>query len=214
MLFARGIYFSFLYQFEQKTYCNYMIARIQGVVVDREEKALIIDVRGIGYRVFTISALREKSELGSEVTLVIYDHRTDSDQVLFGFETARDREYFELLLRVPSIGPKTALGVLDAAPIAVIAQAVLQEDMALLTSLSGIGKRTAERIVVELKGKLGELQIDASMAAHGSMHQEVADALVALGFSLVQARQAVSQLPKEILSVADGVKAVLKQTVS
>ncbi len=191
-----------------------MIARIQGVIVDREERTLIVDVRGVGYRVFVISALREKSELGSEITLVIYDHRTDSDQVLFGFETSRDREYFELLLRVPSIGPKTALGVLEAAPISVIAQAVLQEDMALLTSLSGIGKRTAERIVVELKGKLGELQIDASIAARGSMHQEVADALVALGFSLVQARQAVSQLPKEILSVADGVKAVLKQTVS
>lgn len=191
-----------------------MIARISGVVVDREEKALIIDVRGIGYRVFTISALREKAELGSEITLVIYDHRTDSDQILFGFETSRDREYFELLLRVPSIGPKTALGVLDAAPISVLAQAILQEDMKLLTSLSGIGKRTAERIVVELKGKLGELQEGISFSSSGSVHQEVADALVALGFTAVQARQAVSQLPKDLASVTDGVKAALKQTVS
>ncbi len=191
-----------------------MIARIRGVVADREEKALIIDVHGIGYRVFVVSSLREKAELGSEISLATYDHRTESDQMLFGFETSRDLEYFELLLQVPSIGPKTALGVLDAAPIPVIAQAILQEDMKLLTSLSGIGKRTAERIVVELKGKLGELQQEQSFAAQGSVHQEVADALVALGFTVVQARQAASQLPKDIASVADGVKAVLKQTVS
>lgn len=191
-----------------------MIARIHGVVVEREEKALIIDVHGLGYRVFVISALREKTVLGSEVTFVIYDHRTDSDQVLFGFESATDREYFELLLRVPSIGPKTALGVLDAAPIAVLSQAVITGDMQLLTSLSGIGKRTAERIVVELKGKLGELPGAGSFATHHGVHQETADALVAIGFTVAQAKQAVSKLPEDIATVEAGVKAALKQSVS
>lgn len=191
-----------------------MIARIQGTVVEREEKALIVDVHGIGYRVFVITALREEAALGSEVTLVIYDHRTDSDQVLFGFESATDREYFELLLRVPSIGPKTALGVLDAAPIAVLSQAVITGDMELLTSLSGIGKRTAERIVVELKGKLGELPSAMHFATHRGVHQEVSDALVAIGFSVAQAKQAVSKLPEDITTVEAGVKAALKQSVS
>ncbi|HLC49567.1 MAG TPA: Holliday junction branch migration protein RuvA [Candidatus Andersenbacteria bacterium] len=191
-----------------------MIARIHGIVIEREEKALIIDVQGIGYRVFVISALREKTPLGSEVTFIIYDHRTDSDQVLFGFESSTDREYFELLLRVPSIGPKTALGVLDAAPIAVLSQAVLTQDMQLLTSLSGIGKRTAERIVVELKGKLGELPGATSFTMHHGVHQETADALIAIGFTVAQARQAVSKLPEDITTVEAGVKAALKQTVS
>ena len=191
-----------------------MIARIQGRVIEREEKALIIDVHGVGYRVFVVSALREKTALGSEVTLVIYDHRTDSDQVLFGFESAVDREYFELLLRVPSIGPKTAMGVLDAAPIAVLSQAVVTGDMQLLTSLSGIGKRTAERIVVELKGKLSELPGTMVFTTHRGVHQEVSDALIAIGFSVSQAKQAVSKLPEDIASVEEGVKAALKQSVS
>lgn len=191
-----------------------MIARIHGVVAEREEKALIIDVHGVGYRVFVISAFREKTSLGSEITLVIYDHRTDSDQVLFGFETASDREYFELLLRVPSIGPKTALGILDAAPITVLSQAIHTGDMSLLTSLSGVGKRTAERIVVELKGKIGELPGSALFTVHRGVHQETADALVAIGFTVAQAKQAVSKLPEDVATVEEGIKAALKQSVS
>ncbi len=191
-----------------------MIARIQGTVAEREEKALIIDVHGIGYRVFVVTALREKSLVGSEITLTIYDHRTDSDQVLFGFEQATDREYFELLLRVPSIGPKTALGILDAAPIAILSQAIHTGDMTLLTSLSGVGKRTAERIVVELKGKIAELPGSAMFTVDRGVHQETADALVAIGFTVAQAKQAVSKLPEDIATVEEGIKAALKQSVS
>lgn len=191
-----------------------MIARITGVVIEKEEKALVVDVHGVGYRVFAAFSLREQTPLGSEATFVIYDHRTDSDQVLFGFESVSDREYFELLLRVPSIGPKTAMGILDAAPIAVLSQAIHTGDMSLLTSLSGVGKRTAERIVVELKGKIGELPDSASFTLHRGVHQETADALVAIGFTVSQARQAVSKLPEDIASVEEGIKAALKQSVS
>lgn len=191
-----------------------MIARIKGTVAEREEKALIIDVQGIGYRVFVVSALREKSAVGSEITLTIYDHRTDSDQVLFGFETVSDREYFELLLRVPSIGPKTALGILDAAPIAILSQAIHTGDMTLLTSLSGVGKRTAERIVVELKGKIAELPGSPVLVVERGVRQETADALIAIGFTPAQAKQAVSKLPEDITTVEEGIKAALKQSVS
>ncbi len=187
-----------------------MIARIHGVVVEHEEKALIVDAQGVGYRVFVTAALREKSALDSKTTLVIYDHITDSDQILFGFESVRDREYFELLLRVPSIGPKTAMGVLDAAPMNVLSQAVLTGDMQLLTSLSGIGKRTAERIVVELKGKIGEFT-DGVTVTVGPVHQDTVDALVAIGFTVSQARQAVAKLPQDIASAEEAIKAVLKQ---
>lgn len=187
-----------------------MIARIQGTVIEHEEKALIIDVHGVGYRVIVTSAMRMKSALGSDITLTIYDHRTDSDAVLFGFENVREREYFELLLLVPSIGPKTAMGVLDAAPINVLSQAVLTGDMQLLTSLSGIGKRTAERIVVELKGKIGEFTDGVSFAV-GPVHQDAVDALIAIGFTVVQAKQAVAKLPQDIASAEEAVKAVLKQ---
>ena len=188
-----------------------MIARIRGVVVEREEKALVIEAHGIGYRVFVTGQLREKAQLNDEITLHIYDHRTDSDVTLFGFEAVHDREYFELLMRVPSIGPKTALGILDAAPIPVLSQAVISGDMQLLTSLSGVGKRTAERIVVELKGKLGELP-DGIAISVGPVHQDAVDALVSIGYTVAQAKQAVSKLPQDISSVEEAVKAVLKQS--
>ena len=187
-----------------------MIARLHGTVVEREEKALILDVQGVGYHVFVTDALREKYALGSEITLIIYDHRTDSDAVLFGFEHVKDREYFELLMRVPSIGPKTAMGILDAAPIPVLSQAVLTGDMQLLTSLSGVGKRTAERILVELKGKVGEF-VDGVAISVGPVHQDTVDALVAIGFTISQAKQAVAKLPHDVASVEEAVKAVLKQ---
>lgn len=186
-----------------------MIARIKGMVVEREGKALIVDAYGVGYRIFVTAALRDTSSIGSEITLFIYDHRTDADAVLFGFEHARDREYFELLLRVPSIGPKTAMGVLDAAPINILSQAVLTGDMQLLTSLSGIGKRTAERIVVELKGKIGEFTDGVSVSV-GPVHQDTVDALVAIGFTVMQAKQAVAKLPQDVATVEEAVKAVLK----
>lgn len=187
-----------------------MIAQLHGIVVQHETKATILDIQGVGYRVFVTSALREKSPIGSEVTLAIYDHRTDVDAVLFGFEHVRDREYFELLLRVPSIGPKTAMAILDAAPINVLSRAVLTGDMQLLTSLSGVGKRTAERIIVELKGKLSELT-DGVAFSIGPVHQDTVDALVAIGFTVSQAKQAVAKLPHDVASVEEAVKRVLKQ---
>ncbi len=191
-----------------------MIARISGVLIEKEDKALIIDVHGVGYRVFVASALREKAVIGSETTLFIYDHRTDSDQVLFGFEMVSEREYFELLLCVPSIGPKTAMGILDAAPASILSQAVYTGDVALLTSMPGVGKRTAERIIVELKGKIGELTSPLSIAIARPVHQETVDALVAIGYTLVQARLAVGKLPQDIASVQEGVKAALKNPSS
>lgn len=192
-----------------------MIACVTGTVVEREAKAVIIDVHGIGYRVFVVSALKEKLNIGEEASLVIYDHRTEADEVLFGFETVKDREYFELLLLVPSIGPKTAMGILDVAPAHMLAQAVQTGDITLLTSLPGVGKKTAERIVIELKGKLDELPSGSVYALHRPVLQDAVDALVAIGFTLVQARQAVEKLPSDIASVEEAVKAALKyRTVS
>ncbi|HSX25272.1 MAG TPA: Holliday junction branch migration protein RuvA [Candidatus Andersenbacteria bacterium] len=187
-----------------------MIARITGKVMEREEKAIILDVHGIGYRVFVVSSFREKLAVGSDISIVIYDHRTEADEVLFGFENVKDREYFELLLRVPSIGPKTALGILDVVSPHMLSQAVQTSDVALLTSMPGVGKKTAERIIIELKGKLNELPSGSVFAVHRPVLQEAADALVAIGYTQAQARQVVEKLPKDIATVEEAVKAALK----
>lgn len=187
-----------------------MIARITGIVSEKEDKALIVDVHGIGYRVFMVSSLREKIAIGEEASFVIYDHKTESDEVLFGFEHTRDREFFELLLRVPSIGPKTAIAILDVAPPSMLSQAVQTADIALLTSMPGVGKKTAERIIIELKGKLDELPTGSVFAIHRPIHQEALDALVAIGYTAAQAKQAVEKLPADVATVEEAVKAALK----
>jgi Holliday junction DNA helicase RuvA len=187
-----------------------MIARLTGNIIEREEKAVILDVHGVGYRVFMVSALREKLPLGINTTLVIYDHKTESDEILFGFENIRELDYFQLLLKVPSIGPKTAMGILDVVPPHMLSQAVQTGDVTLLTSMPGVGKKTAERIIIELKGKLGDLPTGSIFAIHRPVLQETVDALVAIGYTQVQARQVVEKLPKDIATVEEAVKAALK----
>ncbi|OGY37375.1 MAG: Holliday junction DNA helicase RuvA [Candidatus Andersenbacteria bacterium RIFCSPHIGHO2_12_FULL_45_11b] len=191
-----------------------MIARLTGRVLEREEKAVILDVHGVGYRVFVVSVLREKLAVGQDTSFVIYDHKTESDEILFGFEQVRDREYFELLLRVPSIGPKTAMGILDVVSPHMLSQAVATGDVALLTSMPGVGKKTAERIIIELKGKLDALPSGSVFALHRPVHQETVDALIAIGYTQVQARQVVEKLPKDIATVEEAVKAALKYPAS
>ena len=188
-----------------------MIAYIQGKVVEQEKMALVIDVHGVGYRLLVASSVRDSVQVGDEITLRVYHHISDNDQVLFGFAHKEDHEYFELLLTVPSVGPKTALGILDAAPFAVMSRAVAENDLALLTSISGIGKRTAERMLVELKGKMAYIAPIGESSSSPSLVHDTVEALTGLGYSANRARSAVSQLPAEIESVEDAVKFVLQR---
>ncbi|MEX1112540.1 MAG: Holliday junction branch migration protein RuvA [Candidatus Andersenbacteria bacterium] len=186
-----------------------MIAYLRGVVVQREEKAVIVDVNGVGYRVFAGSVLREKLTRGQEVQLRIYQNFSDSGQDLFGFDNQEELSYFKLLMKVPSIGAKTARGILDIAPPQVLEQAVAEEDVTLLTKVSGIGKKTAERIVVELKEKLGPSK--KKHGASGALQQQTIEALVSIGYTPVQARNAAANLPKSVKTVEEAVRAALQQ---
>lgn len=187
-----------------------MIAYLKGIVREKADKSLILEVNGVGYRVAIGSTLREQIREGDELELKIYHHITDSDQVLFGFAGEEDLHYFELLLTVPSIGPRTAMGVLDVVSPKVLAQAVFESDMSLLTKISGIGKRTAERIVVELKGKIAHIEGSSKHSLSGKLQQETVEALVSIGFKPAQARTVVGKLPTDIGSVEEAVKAALK----
>lgn len=184
-----------------------MIAQLTGKVIEREDKALIVDVGGIGYRVFVSSVLREQTKVNATVTIRIYHHISESDQVLFGFASGEHLKYFHLLLSVPSIGPRTAMNILDVASPQVLGQAVAEDDKTLLTKIAGIGKKTAERIIVELKGKLPVL---ASSRVAGAIQQEAVEALVSIGYSPAQARTAVAKLPASIKTVEEAVRQVLK----
>lgn len=184
-----------------------MIARLAGIVAEREGKALIIDVGGVGYRVAVLGSLREKIKRGAKVTLRIHHHMTDDAESLYGFERREDLCFFELLLTVPSVGPRTALNILEVAPPEVLAQAVTEEDTTLLTKVSGVGRKTAERILVELKEKI---TAPALAGVAGGIQQEAMEALTSIGFTTSQARTAVQKLPKGVKTVEEAVKQILQ----
>lgn len=184
-----------------------MIALLSGKIVEREKGSLILDVQGVGYRVAVLSRLREQVQLGQELQLRIHHHITDAAEELYGFHQSEDLHYFGLLLTVPSVGPKTALGILEVAPPTVLEQALAEQDTTLLTKVSGVGKRTAERILVELREKVGAA---GGGAVSGSIQHEAIEALVSIGYTTQQARDAVSKLPKEVTSVEEAVRRVLQ----
>jgi holliday junction DNA helicase RuvA len=185
-----------------------MIATLNGKVAEKDDKYIILDVHGVGYRVATLSLLRNKVQVGADLSLRIY-HRVGSDaEELYGFEEKEGLDFFELLITVPSVGPRTAIGILEVAPPRVLEQAVAEENTDLLTKVSGVGRKTAERILVELKGKV-EAPIVAGIA--GGVQQDTIEALVSIGYTAGQARSVVQKLPKEIVTVEAAVKAALQQ---
>jgi len=186
-----------------------MIAILTGKVIEKEDKALILDVQGIGYRVAALASVRDEVGLGEEVTLRIHHHMTSEAESLYGFMTKEELQVYELLLSVPSVGPKTAMSILEIAPAPVLEQAVAENDTTLLTKVSGVGKRTAERIIVELRERIQTST--KHKAPTGSVQHEAVEALISIGFSPTQAREKVSSLPKNVGSVEEAVKAALRQ---
>lgn len=184
-----------------------MIARLTGKVLEKEEKAVIVDVGGVGYRVMVLERVRHKIKTGETVSFKIHHHVSEEAENLFGFEEKEYLSTFTLLLTVPSVGVRTAMGILEIASPKTLAQAVAEEDMALLTKVSGVGKKTAQRIMIELKEKL---KAPKHKALAGKLQQEIMEALESLGYTAHAARAAVEHLPKTVKRVEEGVKLVLQ----
>jgi len=184
-----------------------MIAYLSGKLLEKEDLAVIVDVSGVGYRVAVLSSLKDKLVKGDEVVLQIHHQVSSDNEALYGFGSKQDLKYFQLLLTVPSVGPRTAMGILEAATPQILAQAVSANDTKVLTNVSGVGKKTAERILIELKGKVE--MADASTPV-GDMQHQAMEALVSIGFSKQQARDAVQNLSAEVGTVEEAVRAVLQ----
>ncbi|MDX1590557.1 MAG: Holliday junction branch migration protein RuvA [Balneolaceae bacterium] len=194
-----------------------MIAFLNGIVHSRSEGELIIDVGGVGYNVeISSQTLETLPEPGKELRILIYHHITDSDQRLFGFATAKEKNLFEKLITVKGIGPKLGLTILSGMPAADLMEAMVTQDTAALSRISGIGKKTAERMVLELKDKLfdesGPSVVTGSKVSR-SKREEAISALEALGFRKKDAEQSVQQIMSGSadLSVSDVVKQALGQ---
>ena len=178
-----------------------MIGRLRGrVLTDEATGAVVLDVHGVGYDVLTpVGTLgRARVDANAEVELWVHTHVREDALDLFGFATETDRRVFRLLLGVPNVGPKTALGVLSAMPVEELSRAVERGDHVRLGKIPGIGKKTAERLVLELKEKLRGL--DSSSAASppveslGTEADRLLSALVNMGYRPGEAERAVSAL--------------------
>ena len=161
-----------------------MIARVTGRVAAKGVGSCVVEVGGIGLRLFMpTTAIAALPVVGDEVTVFTHLHVRDDELSLFGFESLEEQELFEKLITVSGVGPKVALGALSAFSPSALVEAIAREDDALIATVPGIGRKTAQRIIIELKDKLGVPPLTARGATVGTASAEVTDALSAMGFS-------------------------------
>lgn len=185
-----------------------MIASLTGQVTRKDSRGIVLEVNGVGYRLRLIKEHEQKLAVGAKTSLLTYLAVRENALDLYGFETSETLDYFELLLTVPGIGPKSALTILSLATPEVLRRAILADDTTYLTRISGIGRKNAEKIIVTLKDKLGSLETGES----GLVAQEVEalEALQALGYTLAEARDALKNIPATATDTGEKVKAALK----
>lgn len=188
-----------------------MIARIKGVVIEKKEGNVIIEVGGVGIRVFVLPDVVDR--VSPEEIVTFFTHLVVRENILdlYGFLKREELEIFELLISVSGIGPKGAVGVLAAAGPAEIKSAIALKDYSVLTKVSGIGKKTAERIVLELKSKIGKLEGDVSHAGGFTAEGiEALEALLALGYAREEAKKALQKVSPEVEGASEKVKQALR----
>ena len=186
-----------------------MIGRLSGTLVEKNPPQLLVDVGGVGYEVdVPMSTFYNLPHLGERVTLLTHFIVREDAQLLYGFLTASERAAFREVIRISGVGPRTALSILSGLSVSELAQAVTAQDSKRLVKVPGIGKKTAERLLLELKGKLGA-DLGAPVSLASDAHADIQQALVALGYSDKEAALALKPLPADV-GVSEGIKLALK----
>jgi len=188
-----------------------MISFIEGEILDIQERHTVVLVGGIGYKVFVIKQTASALALNIETQFHCYLAVRENSLDLYGFIKKEELQFFELLLTISKIGPKTALSILDAASPDTIRMAVVSGNTSELTKVSGIGKKNAEKIVLELKSKITALAGDHEAIAHNTENSDTIDALISLGYSQKEARTLSAQIPKDIETTEKKITYVLKE---
>lgn len=194
-----------------------MIGRLNGTLIEKQPPQIVLDVNGVGYEIdVPMSTFYELPALGALATLFIHQAIREDAHLLFGFATRTERDTFRELIKVSGIGPKIGLAILSGMNADELALAIAGEDTARLAKVPGIGKKTAERLVLELRGKLGNLPGSGSpVAGKGlpvlapSPRQDILHALLALGYNEREAAAALKLIPDDA-GVNDGIKLALK----
>ena len=180
-----------------------------GQLAEKSPPHLLVDCHGVGYEVdVPMSTFYQLPGLGEQVTLLTHFVVREDAQILYGFATATERDAFRELVKISGVGPRTALAVLSGMSVNDLAQAVTAQESGRLVKVPGIGKKTAERLLLELKGKLGA-DLGAPTALVGDGHADIQQALVALGYNDKEAAAALKALPADV-GVSEGIKLALK----
>jgi len=185
-----------------------MFASIRGKVLSIRDNSVIVECNGIGYQVHVTSFVLGKTASVEEVFFYLYTHVREDTLALYGFIEEAELQIFELLISISGIGPKAALGILSIADPKTIRTAILNEDPSILTRVSGVGKKTADRVILELKNKIVDLPEAEKEKAVGD--SDVIEALSAMGYSTGEAREALQNIPEDITDTGEKVKYALK----
>lgn len=187
-----------------------MIGRLHGKLIEKTPPQVLVDVGGVGYEVdVPMSTFCNLPAEGSEITLLTHFIVREDAQLLYGFATAAERQTFRALIRISGVGPRIALAVLSGMSTQDLADAVEQGNATLLTRVPGIGKKTADRLVLELKGKLAGNAFAPTGGAASAALADILSALMALGYSEREAQASVRALPAEV-TVSEGIRLALK----
>ncbi len=197
-----------------------MIAYVQGTLTEKYPTHVLIDIHGIGYEIhIPLSTYEQLPENGSPCKLLTHFHVREELQQLYGFHTAAEKELFSILISVSGIGPKSAMGILSSAPIEDFKQAILHEDLVVLSSLPGIGKKTAQRLVVELKDKISKITVSGGiktslkMQGFSQLADEAVMALMSLGYSKPLADKAVLKTMQEPSAEPASLQELIKRSL-
>lgn len=186
-----------------------MIARIEGTIIHKTDKFLVVDVSGVGYKVFVTTDTIGSVEQGAPGAFWTYTAVRENSLDLYGFASMEEMSFFELLLDVSGIGPKSALGILAVASIDTLKKAIATGDTSYLNKVSGIGRKTAEKIVIELRDKLQAHKGEDGATSTLRGDSDVVEALKSLGYSQNDARDALKEIPSTI----EGTNARIKQAL-
>jgi len=185
-----------------------LIAYLEGKLIEKSPTHLVLEVNGVGYSInIPVSTYGNLGETGNIVKVLTYQHVREDELKLFGFATKPERELFEMLISVNGVGPKVALSILSFLSVQEFQRSVLKEDLDVLTSIAGIGKKTAQRLIVELKEKLSkvdlgvEREVDTKKVASIPAFDEAVLALVSLGYTKFDAKRAMERVAEEVKDV-------------
>ena len=189
-----------------------MIASLQGIIDAISKDSMIVNVNGIGFKLSVpTSVLSELGAVGREVKLYTHMHVREDDLSLYGFSSVDELRLFETLISVSGLGPKTAMGMLSAMSADQLAMAIASGSVEMLTTIPGIGKKTADRLILELKDKVGSVMISTPSGRAAQENADVVTALVSLGYTVVETARAVNSLPTgKKLSLEEKIKLALQ----